>query len=40
LNDDDLARKYEEYRKKLRDSVVETDKKIQDLGWQKFLETK
>jgi 5-(carboxyamino)imidazole ribonucleotide mutase len=40
LNDDDVARKYEEYRKKLRDSVVETDKKIQDLGWQKFLETK
>jgi phosphoribosylaminoimidazole carboxylase PurE protein len=38
LSDNDLAAKYDEFRKKLHDSVIKTDEKIQKSGWQKHLE--
>jgi 5-(carboxyamino)imidazole ribonucleotide mutase len=37
LQDHDLAEKYAKYRKNLHDEVIETDKKIQELGWKKVL---
>jgi 5-(carboxyamino)imidazole ribonucleotide mutase len=37
LSDDKLSKKYDEYRKNLHDSVLATDKKIQQSGWQKHL---
>jgi 5-(carboxyamino)imidazole ribonucleotide mutase len=40
LSDNGLHKKYEEFRKKLRDSVLATDKKIQTTGWKKHLESK
>jgi phosphoribosylaminoimidazole carboxylase PurE protein len=40
LSDNGLHKKYEEFRKKLHDSVLATDKKIQTTGWQKHLESK
>jgi 5-(carboxyamino)imidazole ribonucleotide mutase len=40
LSDNGLHKKYEEFRKKLRDSVLTTDKKIQATGWKKHLESK
>jgi 5-(carboxyamino)imidazole ribonucleotide mutase len=40
LSDNGLHKKYEEFRKKLRDSVLTTDKKIQTTGWKKHLESK
>jgi 5-(carboxyamino)imidazole ribonucleotide mutase len=38
LSDDELHKKYEKFRKKLHDSVLTTDQKIQTTGWQKHLE--
>jgi phosphoribosylaminoimidazole carboxylase PurE protein len=38
LSDNDLAAKYDEFRKNLHDSVIKTDEKIQKSGWQKHLE--
>jgi 5-(carboxyamino)imidazole ribonucleotide mutase len=40
LSDENLNKKYEAYRKNLHDSVVRTDNKIQETGWQKHLEEK
>jgi len=38
LSDPKLAAAYQEFRQKLHDSVVAGDKKLQQLGWQAFLE--
>jgi 5-(carboxyamino)imidazole ribonucleotide mutase len=40
LGDREIAKKYDAYRKNLHDSVVEIDKKIQKLGWEKVLKDK
>lgn len=37
LLDDELAQKYAAYRKKLHDDVVTTNAKLQEKGWQKYL---
>jgi 5-(carboxyamino)imidazole ribonucleotide mutase len=37
LGDEKINKKYEEFRKNLHDSVMETDKKIQKDGWRKAL---
>ncbi len=37
LLDTDLAQKYAQYRKKLHDDVIATDKNLQEKGWQKYL---
>jgi 5-(carboxyamino)imidazole ribonucleotide mutase len=37
LSDEGLHKKYEEFRKKQHDSVIATDQKIQQTGWQKHL---
>lgn len=38
LDDEALAARYDEFKKNLHDGVVEKDKKLQDLGWKKYLE--
>jgi 5-(carboxyamino)imidazole ribonucleotide mutase len=40
LSDQAIHKKYEEFRKNLHDSVIATDQKIQQTGWQKFLKDK
>jgi len=37
LSDTALAEKYDSFRARQHDSVIETDKKIQKVGWQKYL---
>lgn len=37
LSDDALAARYDEYKLKLRESVIEKDRRIQKDGWQTFL---
>ena len=37
LSDSALAEKYVVFRQKQHDDVVATDKKIQEIGWEKFL---
>lgn len=37
LNDQKLAKKYDEFRTKQHDKVLEADKKLQAIGWQKYL---
>lgn len=37
LSDKALAEKYAAYRKKLHDDVITTDAKLQEKGWQKYL---
>lgn len=37
LSDDGLGQKYAVYRKKLHDEVIEKDAKLQEKGWQKYL---
>lgn len=37
LNDEVLAQKYAEFRKKQHDDVIATDQKLQEKGWQKYL---
>ncbi len=37
LLDPELAKKYAAYRKKLHDDVMTTDEKLQEKGWQKYL---
>ena len=37
LSDTELAQKYAAFRKKLHDDVVATDAKLQEQGWQKYL---
>lgn len=36
LSDDTLAARYDEFKKKLHDGVLTKDKKLQDLGWNKY----
>jgi 5-(carboxyamino)imidazole ribonucleotide mutase len=38
LNDEELAKKYEDFRKNMRDAILAGDQKMQDLGWQNYLE--
>lgn len=40
LHDSALAKKYDQYRKKLHDEVIKTDKTLQKQGWQKYLKDK
>lgn len=40
LSDDELAGKYDIFRKRQHDSVIDTDNEITNLGWQKYLEKK
>lgn len=37
LSDEKLAQKYARWRKKLHDDVIEADSKLQQKGWQKYL---
>lgn len=37
LSDETLATQYDVYKQALHDSVLETDRKLQDQGWQKYL---
>jgi 5-(carboxyamino)imidazole ribonucleotide mutase len=37
LNDAELSQKYADFRQKLHDSVVAGDQKLQELGWEAFL---
>lgn len=37
LSDDALLKKYQDFRKSMHEAVVEGDKKLQDIGWKKFM---
>lgn len=37
LQDDKLAKKYEDFRRNQHDSVIEADNKLQKVGWQNYL---
>lgn len=37
LNDPQIAERYDAFRKSLHDGVVATDKKLQEQGWQQYL---
>jgi 5-(carboxyamino)imidazole ribonucleotide mutase len=37
LSDQKLAKKHNEFRRKQHDKVLEVDKKLQTIGWQKYL---
>jgi 5-(carboxyamino)imidazole ribonucleotide mutase len=39
LQDETVAKKISKFRQKLHDKVIETDKKLQQEGWEKFLGT-
>lgn len=40
LSDETLAAKYDSFKRGLHAGVIETDKRVQQLGWQKYLEQK
>lgn len=40
LSDNDLASKYDSFRKQQHDGVIDTNNKLINLGWQKYLESK
>ncbi len=37
LGDEEIAKRYDAFRKSLHDGVIETDKKLQEVGWQDYL---
>lgn len=39
ITDDNLATKYQEFRKNQHQAVIETDAKLQQLGWSEYLRT-
>lgn len=40
LSNDELAGKYDVFRQQQHDSVIDTDNKLTNIGWQKYLENK